>query len=334
MNLERGIHRLFAQVFLLSVIWPRPGHCTRRAIALGALAMLVCASVSAVEDAPPLDFSFTQQPPGRLVMIDGFRLHVDCQGDGPVTVLFEAGLGGSSLEWKPIQRVLSERSRACLYDRGGYGWSDRSPFRRDARQLAIEADQLLAALNVDGALILVGHSFGGFIIRLLAQRRADSIAGMVLVDASHEDQLRKLEKISGMSMMPRDASFVVSPVAIPQALPSTIQRQIAAFSRMRKTYSALHAEMRYFRQSAEQVRQARELMTFPVVVLRRGTDLYAHDKQGAQKTAAWEELQQDLARISTSGRVLVAERSGHHVHADQPELVVDAIGSLLDEHKD
>ena len=289
--------------------------------------------LAADSDELPLDFSFIENAPGVLVDVAGTRLHVDCQGEGDITVLFEPGLGGSAFEWMPIQAELTSRAQTCIYDRAGYGWSDTSALPRDAARLALEADLLLSALDVDGPLLLVGHSFGGFVVRLLAQRRSEQMIGLVLVDASHEDQLVRLEALTGTSMMPNGNNFVVSAIEIPDALPSSIRRKIQAFSRMRKTYAALRAEMSQFRRSTDQVRLLRQRVEYPVTVIRRGLDLHVGDTDGKEKTAIWNDLQSDLALLASDGEMVVAQRSGHHVHTDQPDLVVTSLLSLLDKYE-
>lgn len=299
-------------------------------LAIALCLFLARVPAMAADDTAPLDFSFTQQAPGEKILIDGFRLHVTCVGEGEVTVLFEAGLGGSSMEWIPVQQLIAGKARACIYDRAGYAWSDPSPHPSHADELSREASIMLDKIGATGPILLVGHSFGGFVIRELALRRQNDVVGMVLVDASHEDQLIRLEKLSGKNMMPRGNSFVVSPVQIPDALPLDLQRKIQAFSRMRKTYAALHAEMQYFRESAEQVRRDRILSSYPVTVISRGLDLYPSDSLGQQKTAIWKELQSNLTGLSTQSRLIVAANSGHHVHTDNPELVAKAIEEILD----
>lgn len=305
------------------------GHKVTAFMAL-ALALLSSPVMSVEKQAAVSLFGF--DAPGVMVPIDeAFRLHIDCQGQGPVTVLFEAGLGGSSLEWKPVQEALSQDVRACIYDRAGYGWSDASPFPRTAWHIAREATLMLKSTGVDQTLILVGHSYGGYVARMLASFIESKIAGIVLVDASHEDQLQRLEKISGQPMMPRGNNFVVSPVDIPPGLPDEIRVKIQALSKSRRMLKTLHSEMTYFRQSAAQVRNSRKMVEYPVVVIRRGKDLYPGDAKGSLKTAAWQGLQEDMARISNNGSVVVAEHSGHHVHADQPELVVNVIKRLVEQ---
>ncbi len=286
----------------------------------------------AAENDEPLNFSFTLDAPGQKVSIDDFRLHVDCQGEGETIVLFEAGLGGSSMEWIPVQERIAHRTRACIYDRAGYAWSDPSPFPSHAVELAREADLLLDGIGAKGSLLLVGHSFGGFIVRELALRRAVDMIGMVLVDASHEDQLNRLESLVGKSVMPRGTSFVVSPVQVPESLPEELQRKVKAFSRMRKTYAALHSEMQYFRESAMQVRRNRTRVDYPLIVISRGLDLYPADELGRKKTAIWNELQAELTALSSDSRLIVASDSGHHVHTDNPDLIAEAINDILDSH--
>ena len=299
---------------------------------LGAIALLnFPVQTLAAQDDRPLDFSFTLDAPGEKVVIDEFRLHVNCQGSGDTTVLFEAGLGGSSLEWIPVQQRIARRTRACIYDRAGYAWSDPSPNRSDARSLAREADIMLHRVGANGPLLLVGHSFGGFVVRELAILRQSDMIGMVLVDASHEDQLVKLEKLVGRNMMPRGNSFVISPPTIPESLPNELQRKVKAFSQMRKTYAALHAEMQYFRESADQVRTDRAGVDYPIIVVSRGLDLYPSDKLGAEKTAIWEELQDDLLALSSRSERIIATHSGHHVHTDNPELIIRVINKILDD---
>jgi len=156
------------------------------------------------------------------------------------------------------------------------------------------------------------------------------MVGMVLVDASHEDQLLRLEKLLGRSMMPRGTNFVVSPPTIPESLPDSLKQKVMAFSRMRKTHAALRSEMQYFRESTRQVRTDRSRVNYPVIVVSRGRDLYAADELGQQKTAIWDELQADLATLSPRAKLIVAQHSGHHVHTDNPALIVRVIEELLD----
>lgn len=281
-------------------------------------------------DNEPLDFSFIKEPPGSLINLDSHRIHVHCVGSGPVTVLFEPGLGGSAFEWQPIQDAVGKRVQACVYDRAGYGWSDPSPFRGDVKQLAKETDLILTQIADTNKLVLVGHSFGGFVVRMLTLRRPDQVIGMVLVDTSHEDQLSRMEKPGSTKILPIGNTFVMARPEVPANLPKEISRKIEAFSRMRKSYSATEREMRSFRDSIEQMKAIDELYAFPLKVLYRGLNPLAEEKDGVDRHRIWVEMQQSLAELSSDGEVIVGEQSGHHVHIDEPQLVIDALNDILD----
>jgi len=293
--------------------------------------VIVMQKVSANEDA--LDFGFIKDPPGQLVAMGPYRLHVTCVGNGDVTVLFEAGLGGSSLEWGGIQEALSQQAVTCSYDRAGYAWSDPSPYPRTASQLAREAARMLTKLKISGPLLLVGHSFGGFVIRELALRTDLDVVGMVLVDASHEDQLVELEGKGKTRVMPSTGNFVLKAVDVPENFPEVVRRKIQALGRMRKTYAATHGEMSEFRRSTDQVREHRQQVDYPIIVLTRGIDPFPDTPQGREKNTIWNKLQDDLALLSKNGKRVTAERSGHHIHADEPELVISSIEAILDEYQ-
>lgn len=281
-------------------------------------------------DSAPVGLSFYQQRPGILIDVAGLRMHLDCRGAGDTTVLFEAGLGGNALEWESVRRLLGDSVRHCSYDRGGYGWSDPVGLPRTAQQLAREARLLLHKARIDGPVILVGHSFGGFIVRLLARKPGVDAIGLVLVDASHERQLEQLETDGHRRVMPRGGHFVMGGLGIPDNLPEDVQPIVEGLARMRKTYAAVHGEMREFRRSVRQISALSEPMNLPVTVLYRGRRVFENRGEDGQRDDVWEALQQDLATISTRGQARRADGSGHHIHLDEPHLVVEAIEEILD----
>src|SRR5262245_11311736 len=125
-------------------------------------------------------------PPGQLVDVGGYRLHIDCQGNGGPTVVLVTGLGGSSLLWSRVQPALAPSARVCVYDRAGIGWSDSSTGPRTPAAVADELHALLTNAGVPGPYVLVGASIGGKYSRMFAEQYPDAVAGMVLVDARHE----------------------------------------------------------------------------------------------------------------------------------------------------
>lgn len=127
-------------------------------------------------------------PPGRLIDVGGRRLHLHTLGEGSPTIVFESGLAASSLNWRPVQEAVATFARACAYDRAGYGWSDRAPGPRTARAAVADLHRLLRAADVPPPYILVGHSFGTYIVPLFAAEHPEDVAGVVLVDPITPDE--------------------------------------------------------------------------------------------------------------------------------------------------
>jgi pimeloyl-ACP methyl ester carboxylesterase len=122
------------------------------------------------------------RPPGRLVDLGTHRLHLHCAGEGTPTVVFDAALGASSLSWSLVHPTVARLTRACAYDRAGFGWSDAGPLPRTAGRIADELHQLLRNAEVPAPYVLVGHSYGGMVMRLFASRHAEEVAALVLIE--------------------------------------------------------------------------------------------------------------------------------------------------------
>jgi pimeloyl-ACP methyl ester carboxylesterase len=125
-------------------------------------------------------------PPGEMVDVGGYSLHINCVGRGGPTVLLDAGSGLFSAQWVRVQREVSGTTRVCAYDRAGMGWSEMGPEPRDAGQITSELHTLLNKAGIEGPYVLVGHSFGGMYMQTYTARYPDEVAGMALVDSSTE----------------------------------------------------------------------------------------------------------------------------------------------------
>ena len=126
-------------------------------------------------------------PPGEMVNVGGYNLHIDCVGRGSPTVVLDGGTGEMSANWVLVQREISETTRVCAYDRAGMGWSQMGPEPRDATQITGELHALLEGAGIEGPYVLVGHSFGG-LSQTYAARYPEEVAGVGLVESSHPEQ--------------------------------------------------------------------------------------------------------------------------------------------------
>lgn len=135
-------------------------------------------------------------PPGQLVDIGGYRLHLWCMGNGTPAVILDAGLGGTSAGWGFVQPEVARFTRVCSYDRAGMGYSDAGPSPRTARRIANELAELLARGGIAGSVVLVGESIAGFTVRVFASDHPERALGLVLVDASHEDDAHEVPGVA------------------------------------------------------------------------------------------------------------------------------------------
>jgi pimeloyl-ACP methyl ester carboxylesterase len=142
-------------------------------------------------------------PPGELIDVGGYRLHLYCLGDGSPTIILIHGLGGNVYHWAKIQPALARITRVCAYDRAGYGWSDVGPRPRSPLQNAIELHTLLENTGIKDALILVGHSYGTNEAQVYADQYPDDVQGLVLIDGGIATEVTK--QCSSLNCMPPSA---------------------------------------------------------------------------------------------------------------------------------
>src|SRR2546430_2574221 len=182
-----------------SSVSPRPRRTIRRrllrllVICSLTLVGLLLLGLSSQAIASAVDASHYPAP-GKLVDIGGYRLHIHCTGTGSPTVILDAGLGGTSLDWSKVQPAVARFTRVCSYDRAGYGWSDTGPGPRTSQQIVKELHLLLMHAQISGPYLLVGHSVGGLNMRLYAYRYPHEVAGMVLLDSTSEHQFAQFGK--------------------------------------------------------------------------------------------------------------------------------------------
>jgi len=131
---------------------------------------------------------YSNPPPGQLVDVGGYRMHIYCIGQGSPTVVLEAGLGDTWLTWYKVQPLIARVTRVCSYDRAGMGWSGPSPYPRTNKVIAEELHRLLHYAGIAGPFVLVGHSFGGMTLRMYASLYPDEVAAVVLLDSVYPYQ--------------------------------------------------------------------------------------------------------------------------------------------------
>ena len=156
------------------------------------LALAIGATVLSARARPPVLPPLAPQVgqeyvrPHTLVDVGGRKMNLFCRGEGRVTVVFDAGLSDWSSIWALVQPAVAARTRACTYDRAGLGYSDASGRPGSPVNIVEDLHRVLEAAGIHAPLVLVGHSMGGFNMKLYAATYRAQVAGMVLVDPSEE----------------------------------------------------------------------------------------------------------------------------------------------------
>lgn len=282
--------------------------------------------------------------PGVFVGLPSTTLHLHCTGAGEATVVLEAGLGGSYATWGHVQELLEGEYRVCSYDRQGIGWSSEASEPSTPSLIAKNLHDLLRAADVDPPYILVGFSAGGIHTREFYHLYPDLVAGMVLVDSSHDQQLRRL---SMMRPLPADVPLY----SLCDRLAWTGIIRLAglgsSFSSMPKDSPYLRADAATLNRTEQcigqllehrglfnlltQDREPRPLGDLPIYVLSRGAFHFrgGDDQAVSAYREAWSAMQSELAGLSSLSTLEVIDGVGHRIPTEAPQAIKHAVDGLI-----
>jgi pimeloyl-ACP methyl ester carboxylesterase len=251
-----------------------------------------------------------------MVSVGRHQLAATVFGEGSPAVVIEPSFGGAAEDWEKIARTLAEDTTVIAYDRAPYGPSSAARDARTPRDIAADLDGLLRALGVTGPVVLVGHSAGGIYVRAYAAAHLDRVAGMVLVESSHEGQRPVLDPLR--SAKNRLDTALVIPVIIRES------RQ----SRHGGDRRSIIREWRTFRRvtDAPPTLPPGGLGDRPLVVL---TCAPGDPTVPDPVYRAWHDLHKDLAGLSANSRHVQSDSADHYLNFGDPDLVTTAIGDVV-----
>lgn len=240
----------------------------------------------------------------KVVPVDGSTMSLHVSGSGKVAIILEAGSGGDHRNWSTVQSSLSHLGRVVSYDRLDYGGSGRSERARSALVVVEQLRDGLRKAGVNPPFLLVGHSYGGDLMRVFASKYAGEVIGLVLVDPPMED------------------FYTRATVEAPQAYLVGLEEALSHDDK--KASDTLKREYLAYETSMVQTRLAKPPPGNTVVLISAGKQLA--NSEALQRI--WLEEQAKWAK-KVGARHIVVD-TGHNIPREQPQAVVDAVRSLLD----
>lgn len=276
--------------------------------------------------------------PGNLIDVGGFKMHINCVGEGSPTVILDAMSGGGSPYWGWIQPEVSKVTRVCVYDRAGFYWSEPDPELQTLERTTRNLHTLLVNANIEGPYVLVGHSIGGLYVRHFAEEYPEQVAGLVLLDTGHPVQFNQYADLfvdtdNMLRIMP--ALQTLTRIGVGRLyfrlggemdfseLPEPQKSQVKAFWSSARYYDAQTVELHAGREVWADALNLGNLGDLPLVVISRGTGL-DHE---------WTKYQNELATLSTNSQHITvngADHGGLVFNPDYASQVSEAIIQLTD----
>lgn len=305
----------------------------------------------------------------HLVAVEpGRRLNLRCLGTGQPAVIMESGLGETSMAWRKVQGQIAAFTQACSYDRAGLGFSDAARRPSTALNAADDLQRLVAAAGIPQPVVLVGHSIGGLYVTVYAGLHGAGVAGMVLVDPAFAEQnhemgtqimsaqerasarsavLSQIAELKTCAVMAHQGKLGPNTVSPPDCLgrdpdPTLNAELIREFVRP-KTQDALLSESQnvrvpvegdYSESALEAVRIQHDFQNMPLIVLTHSTAPYSttmSEETNSAREAAWRAGHDRLASYSSAGQSIVVPDSGHYIQLDQPQAVIDAVHTVIEQ---
>lgn len=282
---------------------------------------------------------------GKLVEVDGHMLNIYAMGSRKPVVVFESGLDmGGSLVWSKVQQEIAKFATAVAYDRAGVLWSERGENPKTCEAMAGELYRLLKNSGHPGPYILVGHSMAGYMLRSFVKNYPDEVAGVVFVDVSHPDQLNRFPKeVRAMMTTPpgwitelKISTGITRWFASPERYPTTVEsdsinRIVNAY--MPASLPAVLEELGNFEELGKEAGLTNSFGEIPLVVItgtgEQRMEEFTNMKLGTEFMTVWMEMQTELLSLSANSKHVRADESGHYVQLDQPEIVIEAVRSLV-----
>lgn len=263
--------------------------------------------------------------PSGMVDVGGYELFYQCSGQGSPTVILEAGGGGDSSSWTMVQSGGDRSYRVCSYDRANLGQSDKAPKPRTFQDIARDLHTLLVNAQIAGPYILVGHSMGGMLVRVYRDQYPDEVAGLVLVESAHPDMGPRL-----LAALP--------PESLLESRAIGTWRKFLDFQWKGAGRESYNQEGVDIQGGNALVKTTNPLGDLPLVVISRSPGSAGFPNMpplpaetNTSLSRIWQDMQSELAELSTHSTRVIAAHAGHMIPTEEPEPVIEAIRTLVND---
>jgi pimeloyl-ACP methyl ester carboxylesterase len=301
--------------------------------------------------------------PGKIISTSRGIFHVRQMGSGNPAIVLEAGIAASSLNWSILQPQLAQFASTYSYDRAGFGWSAASRRKCTLQHMTHDLHELLNALNVPKPYLLAGHSYAAYILRVYAQRFPQEVAGIILVDPLTPEEWIRPHRLQRWQLRRgvwfSRAGAALGSIGVVRCCLWLLQRGNSAVpSGVLSAFGAKASEtgrrilgelaklppetVRLIRERWSHAKffltMARYIQTLPAAAAeaaqsRIPAEIPVTVISGAHQPRVRMAEHQAIAAQSLQGRHLVAEKSAHWIHLDQPELIAQAFREMIAEMK-
>lgn len=287
------------------------------------------------------------KPDGQFAEVENHKMHYLQQGKGGPTVVFETAFDPAGhLQWYHIQQNLPKSYTTFSYDRSGILWSERGANPKTGEKMAEELHTLLEKSKAPKPYILVGHSFGGMLTRFFVHKYPKDVAGVILVDSQYPSDEKylspQLYKMVNQGLpggfLKFANTFGAARLMFKNMFPENNQYQYQNSVMPALLYKSADATLEEQDHMKSVKTEAAAINTFgsvPLYVITAGDktkyDSFIKDQKiKNEMLGAWDKMQKDLLNLSTDSKQIIAEKSGHYINQDQPEVIEKAVNDMVE----
>lgn len=297
-----------------------------------------------------------------VTLPDGRRIQMVCMGEGSPTVILTAGAGGWGADWRQVHKPIAQHTRACSWDRAGFGFSDASTVAQTTEATTHDLEAALIAANINGPYVMVGHSLGAYESMIFTDRHPDQVVGLVSVDGSIPNQISLVREgapvtsaafdkwmASGLALVSKCVAdleagrvSIGSPdpdgcLKFPPDYPAEVAATLARLDSDGHRLSTQASLLQNFGPSGLQlVDPARSYGELPLIVLTAGR---ADALPGATSeelasmplmAAVWSRGHERVAALSSRGVDRIVPDAGHYIQYDRPDIVISTVLEVVE----